>query len=328
MAETRASPPDTQEELDLVELGRTWKAPPSDDMAPEVSDILQEAPSWATRGLLYIVLGFVVAGLLWASLSSIDMVAVARGTLVPEGYVRPVQAAAAGMVQAVLAREGDAVEAGQALLQLDATEPRTRLSNLREELATSEEQLRQLFAARAPVDDILAKQNRIAQLQSDAAAMEMALAHTTLTAPVGGVVTSLSVRGPGAMVQAGQTVAVIAPEGTRLVAEVRLPNRDVAFVAKGLPARLKFDAFPFQDYGIVRGTLLDIAPDAQPDEQLGSYYRVTIVPAERAIMVRSRPIPLRPGLALTAEIITERKNLLMLFLEPFRKLKGGMQIPQ
>src|SRR5690242_4161283 len=119
-----------QEPVDLAALGRAYKPPPTADTSPEVADVIARMPWWASRGLVYIILGLVVAAILWAALSKIDIVAESRGTLVPEGYVKPVQAAVTGIVQNVFVREGDTVEGGQALVQLDASEIRTRLNKL------------------------------------------------------------------------------------------------------------------------------------------------------------------------------------------------------
>ncbi|MFN7926962.1 MAG: HlyD family efflux transporter periplasmic adaptor subunit [Blastocatellia bacterium] len=312
----------TNAELDLAALGSTWTPANTLDATPEVSDVLAALPWWVSRGLLYLIVGFIFVGLLWAYFSVLDVVIEARGKLIPEGDVRPVQAATAGIVQFVRVREGDTVTRGQTLLQLDTTELRARLNKLGDELTTSEEQLRQLRAVRGPATETLDRQNRIAQLKSDIATLEQALSHTTITAPVSGIITRLDVKSVRAVVQSGQSVAAIAPAGARLVVEANVPNKDIAFLEKGMPAKLKFDAFPFQDYGIVAGQVVEVAPDAQASEQLGSFYKVTILPQDTAILAHGKQILLRPGLAVSAEIVTERKSVLALLLEPFRKLKG------
>jgi multidrug efflux pump subunit AcrA (membrane-fusion protein) len=307
--------------VDLAALGKSYTPPQALDTSPEVSDVISRMPWWASRGLLYIIVGFVIVALLWASFSMIDVVTESRGVLVPEGYVKPVQAAGAGVVQNVFVKEGEQVERGQPLIQLDATEMRTRLGKLREELETSRSQLRQLMVNR-PVAETLEQQNRIARLQSDITAAELSLQHTTITAPVGGVLTTLEVRNTGAVLQEGQTIATISPAGARLLVEAQVPNKDIAFIERGLPARLKFDAFPFQDYGTVDGTVIEVAPDAQESKDAESFYKVRIEPSQTNILAKGKTIPLKPGLTLTAEIVTERKSILDLILEPFRKLKG------
>ena len=322
MTAARATPSSgIQEDLDLATVGRTYAPPEESDTSSEVSDVISRMPWWATRGLLYIIVGFIVVALIWAAFSVVDIVAESRGALVPEGYVQPVQAVGGGVVQNVFVREGDQVERGQAVIQLDATEMRSRLGKLREELETNQAQLRQSMVSR-PVADTLEERNHIARLQSEITAAELSLQHTTITAPVGGQVTTLEVRSAGTVLQAGQTIATIAPAGSRLVVEAHVPNKDIAFIEKGLPAKLKFDAFPFQDYGVVDGTVTDVSPDAQFDKEVGSFYKVMIAPKQTEIVAEGKSIPLRPGLALTAEIVTERKSILSLMLQPFRDLKG------
>jgi multidrug efflux pump subunit AcrA (membrane-fusion protein) len=307
--------------VDLAAIGRAYTPPQTLDTSPEVSDVIARMPWWASRGLVYIIIGFVIVAFLWAAFSKIDVVAESRGTLVPEGYVKPVQAAGAGIVQTVLAREGDTVELGQPLIQLDATEMRTRLNKLREELTTSEAELRQ-FMVNKPVADTMEQQNRITRLQTDIAAAQFALQHTTITAPVAGTLTAMEVRSTGAVLQAGQVIATISPRGARLLVEAHVPNKDIAFIEKGLLAKLKFDAFPFQDYGIVDGAVIEVSPDAQTDKDSSSFYKVMIAPRQTEISAKGKSVALRPGLVLTAEIITERKTVLNLILEPFRQLKS------
>jgi multidrug efflux pump subunit AcrA (membrane-fusion protein) len=308
--------------LDLAALGQTWNPPNEVDTAPEVADVIGEAPWWAARGLLYIILGFLAVALIWAYFGKIDIVVESRGALVPEGAVRPVQAVGGGMVQYVFVREGDRVERGQPLIQVEATESRTRLVKLREELIASREQLRQLRAAKGPIAETLEQENRISRLQSEITAAEFGLKQTTILAPVSGVITTLTSRGAGIVLQPGQQVATIAPSGARLVVEAQLANKDIAFVEKGLRAKIKLDAFPFQDYGILGGRIIDVSPDAVSGKESESFYKVTIALDQTSVVARGKSIPLRPGLTLMAEIVTERKSILNLFLEPFQQLKS------
>jgi HlyD family secretion protein len=150
------------------------------------------------------------------------------------------------------------------------------------------------------------------------------LQHTTINAPVTGTVATVTVRGTGEVLQPGQTIATVAPAGVPLIVEAQLPNKDIAFVDKGLPVKLKFDALPFQDYGVVEGTVVSVSPDAL-NQQSGSFYKVTIALNRSEIFAGQRHVTLRPGLALTAEIVTERRSLLNFILEPVRRYsKSGI----
>jgi multidrug efflux pump subunit AcrA (membrane-fusion protein) len=297
-----------------------FEAPDEHLTTPEVAEVIAKLPWWAVRSLLYIIIAFVLVAFTWTSVAKVDVVAVANGTVIPQGNIKPIQAASSGVVQTIFVKEGDSVAAGDALIQLDAAEMRTRLNKLRQELETSQSQLRRMMVA-GPVSDTLEQQNRIARLQSDISAAEKILRHTTIIAPASGTVTSIGVRGAGEVLQQGQTVATIAPGDVPLVIEALLPNKDIAFIEQGLPARLKFEALPFQDYGIVDGTVIAISPDAVTDKDHNSYYKVTIAPSKTRIATREGGVTLRSGLSVRAEIVTEQKTVLSLLFEPARKLE-------
>ena len=43
-----------------------------------------------------------------------------------------------------------------------------------------------------------------------------------------------------------------------------------------MPVKVKLDAYPYQDYGVVPGEVISLSADAKPDEQLGAVYRVDV----------------------------------------------------
>ncbi len=319
----RTTTANTPDPLDLAALGGTWTPPRGmADLRPEAAEVLATMPGWAARGMLYTLAALVAVLLLWAHLSVLDVVVAGRGALAPEGYVRPVQAEVGGRVKYVLAREGDTVRKGQVLLQLDRTEPRERLEKLRDAVRAASAAREHLRATGAQLADALEAERDAAELRASVVAAEEALAHTAIKAPVGGVLTELAVRGEGAVLAPGQTVGAIAPENTPLVARAYLANRDIGWVRPGLPARLKLDAYPFQDYGTVPGTVIAVSPDARSAGRGGSAYEVTVAPRANALRVGDKNIPFRPGLTLSAEIATERRSVLSFFLAPLRRLRA------
>ena len=305
--------------VDLEFSDQTWM-PPNVHTSPEVAEVIAKLPWWAVRSLLYLIMAFILVAFVWASVVRVDLVAVANGTVIPQGNIKPIQPASSGVVQNVFFKEGDRVKVGDALIQLDAGEMRTRLFKLRQELEMGQSKLR-LMMVNGPISDTLEQRNRIARLQTEISATERMLRHTTITSPIEGVITTMSVRGPGEVLQQGQTVATIAPSDVPLVIETLLADKDIAFIQKGLPAKLKFEAFPFQDYGVVEGTVIDISPDAINKDSV-NYYKVTIAPSKTWMSSQEKGFVLRPGLSASAEIITERRTVLSLMLAPVRKFKS------
>ena len=74
-------------------------------------------PSW--QPLAWLVIAMLLGSAAWASMTELDQVAVANGTVVPRGEVRVVQHLEGGIVTAIHVREGDGVKAGQPLVRLD-----------------------------------------------------------------------------------------------------------------------------------------------------------------------------------------------------------------
>ncbi len=76
-------------------------------------------PSTASRLLLWSIVGFTGAMLLWAGLAQVDETAVAVGRVIPSRQLQVVSNLEGGVVSAILVKPGDAVVAGQVLLRLD-----------------------------------------------------------------------------------------------------------------------------------------------------------------------------------------------------------------
>jgi multidrug efflux pump subunit AcrA (membrane-fusion protein) len=99
-------------------------------------------------------------------------------------------------------------------------------------------------------------------------------------------------------------------QGDKVEATVR--NKDIGLIEPGLPAKLKIDAYPFQDFGVVPAKVIAIEP-------AGADYKVLLAPERTTIDFRGKPKQLLPGLALTADIVTDRRSLLSLMAAPFRR---------
>ena len=153
------------------------------------------------------------------------------------------------------------------------------------------------------------------------------LAQRFLYAPINGVVSSLNIRNIGEVVQAGQTIAEMAPQDAPLTLLAKLPNQEAGFVKTGMPVQVKLDAYPYQDYGIVTGFVTSISPDAKPDERLGPVYRVEVALDRKYVYAQHQVIPFKAGQTATAEIIIRRRRIVDILLDPIRKLqKGGVDL--
>src|SRR5689334_22582106 len=77
--------------------------------------------------------GLLGAGIAWACLGQVDIVASARGKLTPAGGGKVVQPLESGIVTAIAARDGQAVRKGQLLVSLEPTETEADRNRLKGE---------------------------------------------------------------------------------------------------------------------------------------------------------------------------------------------------
>lgn len=104
---------------------------------------LQETPAHpAPRRLAIALCALFVIALAWAVLGQIDIVAVAPGRIVVSERTKTLQPLEASVVKRVLVKDGDAVQAGQVLVELDATNATADQASVQEQWASavSEEQ--------------------------------------------------------------------------------------------------------------------------------------------------------------------------------------------
>ncbi|WP_417520221.1 HlyD family type I secretion periplasmic adaptor subunit [Minwuia sp.] len=80
-------------------------------------DRKSKARGWRFFALIIVL--FVTGFAVWASTAHLDEVAVAPGEVKPQGKIKKIQHLEGGIVEEILVREGDVVEEGQPLMQID-----------------------------------------------------------------------------------------------------------------------------------------------------------------------------------------------------------------
>lgn len=127
---------------------------------------LQETPVHpAPRRLAWGLIALFVLALVWACIGQIDIVAVAPGRIIVSDRTKVIQPLEASVVKAVLVKDGDKVQAGQVLVELDPTMATADMASVQEQLkaAISEEQrtqaLLQLLSKQKPLAQVLQGMN-------------------------------------------------------------------------------------------------------------------------------------------------------------------------
>ena len=94
--------------------------------------------------------------LAWASLSHVDIVATATGQIIPTGHSKVIQPFETGVVRAIRVADGQNVNAGDVLIELDPTINEGEINHLQSDLQSAQLDIARLRAALADTDDPLA----------------------------------------------------------------------------------------------------------------------------------------------------------------------------
>lgn len=144
-----------------------------------------------------------------------------------------------------------------------------------------------------------------------------------------GVVKDLATYSPGAVVQPGAVLLNLVPKNEPLLAEVAMHNEDVGFVAPGQNVKVKLQAYPFQKYGLLEGTVHLVSADSSANDpqkataqgQNPQSYKVLVRLASQALRSSNGEVlKLSPGMVVQAEIHQGRRTVLEYLLSPVQKV--------
>jgi hemolysin D len=133
------------------------------------------------------------------------------------------------------------------------------------------------------------------------------------------------------------------PDQSKLEVEAMLPNRDAGFVHAGQTAELKVEAFNYTRYGLLHGAVRTVSRDAlrserdapKPQENddggkpppqseqnaqpADTAYVARVSISETTVQTEQGPMPIEPGMTVTAEIKTGQRRLIDYLLSPFMR---------
>lgn len=100
---------------------------------------LQDKPAHpAPRILMWAIMGFSALALIWACFGKIDVVATASGKVIPSGKTKVIQPSETAVVKAIHVRDGQAVKAGELLIELDPTSADADVGRIQSDLTAAQ----------------------------------------------------------------------------------------------------------------------------------------------------------------------------------------------
>jgi hemolysin D len=140
-----------------LEAGRSARRTAHErEFLPAAIEIIETPASPAGRAIGYAIVLFFTIAVAWACLGKVDVIATARGKIIPSSRTKVIQPFEIGTVRAIHVQESQTVHAGDLLIELDATANLAEVARLNSELIAAELDAARLHAALADVPDPLA----------------------------------------------------------------------------------------------------------------------------------------------------------------------------
>ncbi len=270
--------------------------------------------------------------------------------------LQTVEATTEGRLKAIAVRENQEVQAGSAIAQIDDTPLKRKKSQVQQyidRLRMQQEQLKNQiyrsasgnrqnpprgrdinelnFPNLAPqIRQYKKIQNDIDSAHKEVEQLDEAIENSTIRTPVAGTIFNLDVENVGQSVRNGARIAQIIPKNVPMVVKANVPVDALGQVEVGQAVQLRVSAYPYPDYGTLKGKVSAIAPDAMNAQNqnnnsdegsfpaTAAYYEVTIDP-EKSYLTRSdKQYNIQPGMGVTADIISREETVLTFLLRKAR----------
>lgn len=140
---------------------------------------------------------------------------------------------------------------------------------------------------------------------------------TEIKAPVSGTVVGLKVFTVGGVIQPGQLLMEILPEGGTLMVEAQVPTHLIDKVRVGLNADMRFVAFNQTTTPVVGGTVKLVGADKLPpkENQQSEYYLAQIETTPEGIAMLGK-LKVQPGMPVDVVIKTGERSFVSYLLKP------------
>jgi membrane fusion protein len=222
--------------------------------------------------------------------------------------------------------------------EVELSEQQSRLQALERDVLSNQ---REVAATAREVDSTKIRySNQNSGLQRGISSAQQELTETELrrrvvvTAPEDGQAT-LVYGEVGQVADASKPLLSIVPTGTLLQARLFAPSRAIGFVRPGDKVLVRYQAYPYQKFGLHEGKVLAVSTAAVastelagftlPDVALGEpVYAVTVDLKAQSVMAYGQLQALQAGQRLDADILQETRKLYEWMLEPLYSITGKM----
>lgn len=168
------------------------------------------------------------------------------------------------------------------------------------------------------ISRIQCKRSEVETAQLELKNLELEKRQSCLVAPIDGIVSAGEIR-VGDVLDPHKMILEVS-EQNGFYFEASIPSSEMAHVMPGMPARVRLDAYDYQRYGTLTGTVRYVSPDSTvTNEKVGVSYLVRIQLDQEMLKRGELTVPVKLGLAGQVEVISDTRSLLSIFLRKLRQ---------
>ncbi|MEA1062452.1 HlyD family secretion protein [Erwinia sp. HR93] len=134
----------------------------------------------------------------------------------------------------------------------------------------------------------------------------------------------------GQVVNTGQPLLYLLPENSTLQAKLMVSSRAIGFINPGQEVILRYEAYPYQKFGVQRGKVAEVSTATLSPQEVMSLtgnnnvqeklYQVTVNLDRQDISLYGKTEPLRSGIKLEADFLIEKRRIIEWAFEPLYAL--------
>ena len=156
-------------------------------------------------------------------------------------------------------------------------------------------------------------------------------AEETIYAPHSGVISGLHVK-TGYTIDSSRPLLTLLPKNADIQARIAVPVRSAGFLRKGQALHIRYDAFPYQKFGVQSGEIVKISPSLVLPGELTDVpisisepaYLVTATLTTNEIMAYGNSISLKAGMTFSADVDLSQRTLMEWLMEPLYSITGKL----
>lgn len=207
------------------------------------------------------------------------------------------------------------------LAKKDRRIEQTNIATLQHEIAT---------LPKRQANEIASLENALSDLRQQIVSHKSS-AEETIYAPRSGQVSGLRVK-KGYTVDSARPLLTLLPINTDIQARIAVPVRSAGFLREGQALHIRYDAFPYQKFGVQTGEITNISPSLiLPGELIDvpisinePAYLVTAKISANEILAYGNNISLKAGMTFSADVHLSQRTLMEWLMEPIYSIKGKL----